>query len=177
MSESPYELLARFNNDGTIAGVHVRNLLTVNGKTIELDPVPLDSATDPAFVQFAEAFSAQVVRERDALKADLKAAQSRIAQLESALPWNPRVMEAKHFVARITPNEMLSLAGSQDAMVQSILGMLKEWVANDWPVVLDSPEMQQAIGYLESIGLVTEWRLIELLSDCTKDEAYIADGQ
>jgi hypothetical protein len=177
MSEAPYELLARFNSDGTIAGVHVRNLLTVGSKTIEGDPVPLADATDPAFTQFAEAFSAQVVAERDALQSQLLEAQARITELEAALPWNPRVMDAKHFVARITPNEMLSLAGSQDAAVQSILGMLKDWVANDWPVVLDSPEMQQAIGYLGQIEMVTEQRVSELLRDCSQAEAYVADGQ
>lgn len=176
MSESPYELLARFNANGTIAGVHVRNLVTIGSKTIEGDPVPLASATDPAFTQFAEAFAAQVVAERDSLQTQLATAQSRIAQLEAALPWNPRVMDAKHFVARITPNEMLTLVGSSDTTVQSIVAMLTEWVADDWPIVLDSPEMQQAIGYLGQIGMVTEERVAELLRDCTQAEAYVADG-
>lgn len=69
MSEAPYELLARFNANGTIAGVHVRNLVTINGKTIEGDPVPLSGATDPAFTQFASAFAAALISERDALAA------------------------------------------------------------------------------------------------------------
>lgn len=86
-------------------------------------------------------------------------------------------MEAKAFVARITASEMLMLAGSQDATVQNILGMLTQWVANDWPIILDSPEMQQAIGYLGQAGMVTQDRVAELLRDCTKDEAHVADGE
>lgn len=177
MTPTPYELLARFKTDGTIAGVHVRHLLTVGEKTIEGDPVPLADATDPAFRQFAEAFAARLITERDALQIQLNAANARIAALEAALPWNPRVMESRHFVARIAPNEMLSFASSQDATVQSIFSMLTQWVANDWPVVLDSPEMQEAIGYLGQIGVVTPERVAELLRDCTQAEAYIADGK
>ncbi len=177
MSESPYELLARFNANGTIAGVHVRNLVTINGKTIEGDPVPLSGATDPAFTQFAEAFSAAVVAERDALASQVATLEAKVTELTEALPWNPRIMEAKAFVSRITASEMLILAGSSDANVQGILGMLTQWVANDWPIILDSPEMQQAIGYLGQAGMVTQDRVADLLRDCTKDEAHIADGQ
>lgn len=177
MSESPYELLARFNANGTVAGVHTKRLIEINGVTVEGPAVPLADETHPAFTRFQEGFAAKAVSERDLLQTQVQTLQARIAQLEAALPWNPRVMEAKHFVARITPNEMLSLAGSSDVTVQSILGMLKDWVANDWPVVLDSPEMQQAIGYLGVIKMVTQERVAELLKDCTKDEAYIADGK
>jgi hypothetical protein len=169
MSEVPYELLARFNADGSVAGVHVRNLITINGKTIEGDPIPLSSVEDSAFSAFAEVFSASVVAERDAL-------QAKVQQLTEAIPWDPRVMEAKAFVARITPSEMLSLAGSEDQQVQAIVSMLKHWVANDWPIILDSPEMQQVIGYLGQINMVTPARVAELLRDCTKEEAYVADG-
>ncbi|AMV30874.1 hypothetical protein VN12_19715 [Pirellula sp. SH-Sr6A] len=177
MTTTPYELLARFNADGTIAGVHVRHLLTVGEKAIELDPVPLSDTSDPAFTQFAEAFAAAAVAERDALQAQLATAQARIAELEEALPWNPRIMEAKAFVARITASEMLTLAGSQDETVQGIVGMLTQWVANDWPIILDSPEMQQAIGYLGQAGIVTSDRVAELLRDCVRSEAHVADGQ
>lgn len=64
---TPYELLVRFEKDGTVAGCHVRTISTVNGKDYESDPVPLADAIDPAFTQFAASFSASVVAERDAL--------------------------------------------------------------------------------------------------------------
>ena len=176
MTTRPYELLVRFASDGTVAGVHVRTITIVNGKDFEGEPQPLSDATDPAFVAFAEQFAAAAVAERDTLREQVESLQSQIEQLKDALPWNPRVMEAKSFVARITAKEMLSLASSQDAQVQQIVSMLTAWVANDWPIVLDSPEIQTAVPYLLSVGLVTENRVAELLQDCTRDESYVADG-
>jgi hypothetical protein len=176
MSTRPYELLARFGNDGTVSGVHIRTITTVNGKDFEGEPQPLSGATDPAFVAFATQFAAAAVAERDNLKTQLEQASARIAQLLESLPWNPRIMEAKAFVARITASEMLSLASSQDPQVKQIVGMLTAWVATDWPIVLDSPEIQSAIPYLMSVGLVTENRVAELLRDCTQAESYVADG-
>ena len=67
MATTPYELLARFATDGTIAGVSVRYLTTINGKVYEGDPQPLASIDDPAFNEFADQFSAGVVEERDEL--------------------------------------------------------------------------------------------------------------
>jgi hypothetical protein len=67
MTTTPYELLARFATDGTIAGVSVRYLTTVNGKVYEGDPQPLASVDDPAFNDFADQFAAAVVAERDDL--------------------------------------------------------------------------------------------------------------
>jgi hypothetical protein len=177
MSSRPYELLARFGSDGTVAGVHVRTITTIDGRDFESDPKPLPGATDPAFVAFADQFSAAVVEERDSLKTQLEQANARITQLLESLPYNPRVMEAKHFVARITAKEMLSLASSTDPQVQQIVGMLTAWTANDWPIVLDSPEMQQAVGYLAHIGMVEPERVAQLLSDCSREEAYVADGK
>jgi hypothetical protein len=70
MTTRPYELLARFGNDGTVAGVSVRTITTINGKEFESDPTPLSGASDPAFVAFAEQFSAAIVAENETLKAD-----------------------------------------------------------------------------------------------------------
>jgi hypothetical protein len=73
MTTRPYELLARFAPDGTVAGVSVRTITTVNGRDYESDPQPLSDTSDPEFVAFAEQFSADVVAERDLLKAELEA--------------------------------------------------------------------------------------------------------
>jgi len=70
----PYELLARFRPDGTVAGVSVRTIETVGGRDYESDPVPLSGATDPAFTAFADQFSASAVAERDAAVASLATA-------------------------------------------------------------------------------------------------------
>jgi len=72
----PYELLARFRPDGGVAGVSVRTITTVGGRGYESDPQPLADATDPAFVAFAEQFSAAAVAERDAAVAERDTART-----------------------------------------------------------------------------------------------------
>lgn len=82
----PYELLARFAADGTIAGVHVKTLTTVNGRDYESDPVPLSGATDPAFVEFAEQFAADAVTARDAALAQVAELTAEVARLTALIP-------------------------------------------------------------------------------------------
>lgn len=171
----PYELLARFSKDGTIAGVSVRTITTIDGKDFEGDPTPLSGANDPAFVAFAEQFSASVLAENALLKTQFEAANARIESLLKGMPWNPRVMEASAFIARISSQELLLLASSTDPMLQQIIGMLNRWKANDWPIVLDSPEIQQSVGYLAQQGIVAQSRIVEVLRDCTREESYVAD--
>lgn len=79
MSAKPYELLARFRPEGTVAGVSVRTITTVNGRDFESDPQPLADATDPAFTAFAEQFSAKTVAERDAAVAERDTARAALA--------------------------------------------------------------------------------------------------
>jgi hypothetical protein len=88
MTTTPYELLARFATDGTIAGVSVRYLTTVNGKVYEGDPQPLANVDDPVFNDFADQFSAAVVAERDELAEQVEsltqakqAAEASVAEL------------------------------------------------------------------------------------------------
>jgi hypothetical protein len=211
MTTTPYELLARFATDGTIAGVSVRYLTTVNGKVYEGDPQPLASVDDPAFNEFADQFSAAVLAERDGLAEQvetltqakqaaevsveqltaqvatltneketltqqLSAANARIAALLTEVPYDPRVIEASAFINRTTPEEMLQLFGSQDTNVQAIAQMLLAYKANDWRIELDSGDMQQAVGYLQLIGLVCAERAAALLRDGTRAESYVADG-
>jgi hypothetical protein len=211
MTTTPYELLARFATDGTIAGVSVRYLTTINGKVYEGDPQPLASVDDPAFNEFADQFSAAVVAERDELAEEVEslteskqaadasveqltaqvatlanekatltqqvaAANARITALLTEVPYDPRVIEASAFINRTTPEEMLQLFGSQDPNVQAIARMLLAYKANDWRIELDSVDMQQAVGYLQLVGLVCAERAAALLRDGTRAESYVADG-
>lgn len=86
----PYELLARFSADGTVAGVSVKTITTVGGRDYESDPAPLSSATDPAFTTFAEQFSAGAITSRDeavaALETQRAAMQAEIDRLTALVP-------------------------------------------------------------------------------------------
>lgn len=209
MTTRPYELLARFGEDGNVSGVSVRTITSLDGKDYESDPKPLADETDPAFIDFATQFSAKAVAERDSLKiqlaektteaetltadktqlteqvatleqqvaalnATVAEQASRIESLLTEVPFDPRVLDATAFLARIRSEEIISLAGSADANVQQIVGMLVAYRDNDWPIVLDSPEMQQSIPLLVSLGLLTQSRATELLRDGTRSEAYVA---
>jgi hypothetical protein len=211
MTQTPYELLARFATDGTIAGVSVRYLTTVNGKVYEGDPQPLSSVDDPAFNDFADQFSASVVAERDdlagqvelltqtkqaaeasveqltaqvatltsekaTLTQQLAAANARIAALLTEVPYDPRVIEASAFIARISSSEIMQLAASSDENIQAIWMMLLQYKENDWRIELDSQPMQQAVGYLQLVGLVSSERAAALLRDGTRAESYVDDG-
>ena len=218
MTQAPYELLARFNQNGAVGGVSIRYLFTVGNKVVEGDPEPLAGTTDPAFVAFAEQFSAAAIAERDKLATDkatfetqltamtgerdtalaqvatlttekealtetnatlttqLTAANARIAALVEQVQFNPRVIEANAFLNRIASTELAQLFSSTDPNVQAISQMLLAFKANDWRIELDSPEMQQAVGYLQLIGMVTPERAAALLRDGSRAEAYIDDG-
>jgi len=227
----PYELLARFKSDGTIAGCHVRTISTVDGRDYESEPVPLANATDPAFVAFAASFSASVVTERDALaidktkltndlatktsehdsvkgqyddlviekakiiadnqtaiatatpqfeakQAELTLAnatlQSRFDKLLNDLPFNPRIIDATSFYARITKDEFALLSVSDDATVRDIAKTILAYKANDWPIVFESPEMQGMLTYLLLNGSLSEGRIAQLTQDANQSEAYVA---
>jgi len=86
VTSRPYELLARFAPDGSIAGVSVRTITTVNGRDFESDPEPLSGANDPAFAAFAEQFSAAVVAERDVLIAEKAALHAEVDRLTLLVP-------------------------------------------------------------------------------------------
>ncbi len=85
-------MLARFAPNGTVAGVSVRTITTVNGRDFEGDPVPLSGTGDAAFAAFADQFAAAIVAERDTLAAQVNVLtaekatlQARVSELEAEL--------------------------------------------------------------------------------------------
>lgn len=103
MTTRPYELLARFAIDGSIAGVSVRTITNVNGRDYESDPSPLSGATDPAFVSFAAAFSASIVAQRDQLLLDKAALETQVMTLTSE-----RDLARDQLAAKVTAFDLLS---------------------------------------------------------------------
>lgn len=110
------------------------------------------------------------------LTAQLATANARIAALFEQVQFDPRIIEANAFLNRIASTELAQLFSSTDPNVRSISQMLLAYKANDWRIELDSQEMQQAVGYLQLIGMVTAERAAALLRDGTRAEAYIDDG-
>lgn len=126
----PYELLARFNADGTVAGVSVRTLTTVNGRDFEGDPVPLAGATDPVFITFADQFSAAVVAERDAALEALEAQridmQAEINRLTALVPPEEDPNGIPSVITCVQGRLALLQAGLLDAVESSIKSATRE---------------------------------------------------
>lgn len=160
------------------AAVAERDQLASEKAELETQVETLTGERDTALAQVAT-----LTTEKDALTeanatlvSQLAAANARIAALVEQVEFDPRVIEANAFLNRIASTELAQLFSSTDPNVQAISQMLLAYKANDWRIELDSVEMQQAVGYLQQIGMVTPERAAALLRDGTRAEAYINDG-
>lgn len=181
MTSRPYELLARFGSNGTVAGVSVRTINTINGRDYESDPQPLSGVNDAAFTAFAAAFSASIVAQRDTLLAEktalAAAVQSLTAernslqsqvdslteQLDEALnpPVNPRHIAPFTFLGRFTTAEIYSLLTSTDPIVVVAVAKLQTIITY---VDLDLEETQNLIAYLVQTQMLTQQRADQILA-------------
>lgn len=163
----PYELLARFNPDGTVAGVSVRTLTTVNGRDFESDPAPLSGADDPVFKSFADQFAASVVTERDeaveALETQRANMQAEINRLTALIPQPlpSRQIYPRELLGRFTFSEVVAAIRTDDDAAIYAVANLQTTVA---PINLDSDETRTLIGALVVAKIITAERLAEILA-------------
>lgn len=154
MSTRPYEVLARFAADGTVAGVSVRTITTVGGRDYESDPAPLSGATDPAFVAFAEQFAASAVTDRDAALSQVAELTAEVARLTALIPppVDPNAVPAT--ITRTQARLVLHRAGLLDKVLEVIAAGGVEaqiwYEANEWnrasPILAG---MAEALGFTE----------------------------
>jgi len=163
--------------------------ITESGKEFET-LIPLD----PALVnQYATEFNLGFEAEKTQLVADHKTAldakeaalseanatiatlEARIAALLVELPFNPRVIDASAFYARITKDEFAALSIADDETLRTIAKTILAYKTNDWPVIFESAEFQGLIGYLVGTSFLTAERAAELTRDASRSEAYDAD--
>ena len=147
--------------------------VTESGKQFE-NLVPLD----PALVSdYANEFSLPLIAENEALKKQVDELEKQVEQLQKLRPYNPRIIDATAFYDRITKDEFAALSTSDDEMYRTIAKTILQYKdpQNDWPVIFESTEMQQMLGYLTATGFLTEARKAELVADASQEEAYNAD--
>ena len=101
--------------------------------------------------------------------------QAKVVELEQYRPFNPRIIDASKFYDRLSKDEILTLFSSSDPTTKTIAETILAYKTNDWPVVFESPEFQQMLGYLMQSGTLTEARMAELTRDATRAEAYDAE--
>ncbi len=97
--------------------------------------------------------------------------RTQIEMLRSEVPYDPRVITVNAFLHRLTQAELLMLFSDDDPGVQQVGGMLKQWAANDWPIVFESQEFQQALGYLVQLGKLTADRVAAITVDAARAES------
>jgi hypothetical protein len=104
--------------------------------------------------------------------------QAKVADLEQYRPFNPRIIDATAFYNRITKEEFASLSVSDDPTLRNIAKTILAYKTNDWPVIFESTEFQQMMGYLmfgTAPPFLSDERARELAKDATRSEAYNAD--
>jgi len=109
--------------------------------------------------------------------ATIAALEARVASMLTELPFNPRIIDATAFYSRITKDEFAALSVSDDETLRTIAKTILAYKTNDWPVVFESPEFQQMMGYLmfgTSPPFLSDERARELARDATRAEAYDA---
>lgn len=117
--------------------------------------------------------------EKATLNAALAAANARIVHLTNELPFNPREISLAGFMARLKQvldsTEMIVLfaADTPDLILKQIATTITGWESK-YPIRLDSQELQQPLGYLVSIEMLTPEEVVFLQKDCTRAEAYFA---
>ena len=172
ITRQPRQFLAVWNDNGTeVKGATFEESFFVDGVFWKNE---LTSVEPEGFAEFGALFSNQLQIQNDTLVAELAAANARIALLIKGLPFNPRIIDATAFYNRLTKDELLVFVSSSDTQVVAIGKVIASYKSNDWPVVFESTEFQQMVGYLLQAGVVTSERIAELTKDASRDEAYQA---
>lgn len=156
MTERPYELLARFRPDGSIAGVHVRTIVTVGGRDYECDPTPLADSKDPAFTAFAAQFAAGVVAENESLKSQNGLMQGTIGQQERELiDWQLKASELESRLNQVIAERVKAIESHESisAKVVELQNHIVELLAKvaDLEKPKDPPTVEFATNGLEQI--------------------------
>ena len=106
------------------------------------------------------------------LEAVVEAHKQKIADLEQYRPFNPRWLDGVAFYNRVSKHDMVTLLASDDPMLVNVGKTIEAYRVNHWPVVLDSQDFQNLVGYVLQSGVFDEAEVVEIMRDATKEEAY-----
>jgi hypothetical protein len=162
------ELLATKNQELTTANANL------SAKTSEAESLLADKSIALAANAVLTSEKATLTSEKATLTASLAAANARITTLLEEVPFDPRIIDATAFYNRLTKDELLVFVASVDPQVVAIGKVIADYKANDWPVIFESQDFQNMVGYLRQAGVLSEARLTELTKDATRNEAYSA---
>jgi hypothetical protein len=128
---------------------------------------------DPASVQlYASEFNLGFAEEKATLEATIATLQAKVAELEQYRPFNPRILKGEAFYNRVSKADMVTLLASDVPQLVVVGKTIEAYRANRWPVVMDSTDFQQLVGYVLASGVFDEDEVIAIMRDATKEEAY-----
>jgi hypothetical protein len=100
------------------------------------------------------------------------ALKAKVTDLEQYRPYNPRVLAGNAFYDRVSKQDMVTLLASDDPMLGTVGKTIEAYRVNHWPVVLDSQDFQQLVGYVLQSGVFDPDEVAEIMRDATREEAY-----
>jgi hypothetical protein len=114
----------------------------------------------------------EVQTDLDDAIATIATLQAKITELEQYRPYNPRILAGKAFYNRVSKEDMVTLLTSEIPQLVTVGKTIVAYADNDWPVILDSTDFQNLVGYVLQSGVFDEAEVVEIMRDATKDEAY-----
>lgn len=108
------------------------------------------------------------------LEAVIEAQRQKIAELEQYRPYNPRWLDGEAFYNRVSKEDMVTLLTSDNPQLVTVGKTIELYRKNhvEWPVILDSTDFQQLVGYVLQSGVFDEAEVVEIMRDATREEAY-----
>jgi uncharacterized protein YoxC len=97
---------------------------------------------------------------------------AKVTELEQYRPYHTRILAGKAFYNRVSKEDMVTLLTSENAMLVTVGKTIEAYRAHNWPVILDSTDFQNLVGYVLQSGVFDADEVTEIMRDATKDEAY-----
>jgi hypothetical protein len=123
-----------------------------------------------AYREFVEAEKAEL----EEANATIATLQAKIADLEQYRPFNPRILKGEAFYNRVSKEDMVTLLASDDATLVTVGKTIEAYRAHHWPVVMDSTDFTNLVGYVLQSGVFDEAEVVAIMRDATREEAYSA---
>jgi hypothetical protein len=101
-----------------------------------------------------------------------KQLQTKIADLEQYRPYNPRILKGEAFYDRVSKEDMVTLLTSEDPQLVLVGKTIDAYRDNKWPVILDSTDFQQLVGYVLASAVFDQAEVDAVMNDASREEAY-----
>ena len=102
---------------------------------------------------------------------------SRLPEVHAAFgvllqPWNKRWIDAEKFVERFSPKQARAVYTSTDVTLVGARQLLDSYIAANYQVVLDDPQVVGLTEYMVAVGLLTEQERANVLRDSNSFERF-----